>query len=328
MLFCFHLPFDLSTAAQGPGGGSQRDREPSPSVEGRALQTQIAASHGAALKGAVVEMFRMKIMLAGLLAMLALGSVASATASAELNGPWWRHPEGGKQVLYPEDKPQEIISENQSPFQLKSRIAGLVANIQCNKVTNKGFIWNSLHQGADKALVEFTECEMKSPCVTKEVKVEPVEVYTELMWKYGGKSTELKEAGQQKIYDAFAPIAEPKEVEPKGKGEFRSLFTNIKVGNTGCLGVYPVEAAGTKTTFRDQNQETHPIIWGTAAEVAPQNKDAKQGELIWKDPNVTILHHQEVPIEAKLLLGKEPAGLQGQIKVERTNGEEFGAFNE
>ncbi len=273
-------------------------------------------------------MSRIKIMLAGLLAMLIVGSVASAVASAAPDGPWFRHPEGGKQVKWPINEEQQIKSKNQggSPFILKSTISenNTPVTLECRQVNNKGNIWNGLHQGEDEAEVIFSECIMSSaPCAGEPITVEPTKVYTELMWKYSGVKKELEEqkAGQQKIYDVFASTAEP--VGGKAK------FTTIKIPAK-CIfgGSINVEAGGTAATFVDQHQVSHSVVWGTAAEVNPQNLDAKTGYLVWNIPNQKQLHHQGTIVQANLFLGTHTAELQGQIKIERNNEEEFGVFNE
>jgi hypothetical protein len=286
------------------------------------------------LKGAVVEMYRMKIMLVGLLAMLALGAVASATASAALpQGPWFYHREGTGQAKWGQNKEQPIESKNQGSFTLRGKVLGISVVIKCETVENTGFIWNGQHQGQDEAEVKFTKCFIVNPCAGTEVTVSSTKVYTELQWKYGGKQEELKEVGQQKIYDVFAPTTEPtqKELGEKGKGEFapRARFVTIEIP-VGCAvaGKFEVEAAGSLAIFEDQHQGLHKIIWGTAAETNPQNQDSKEPTLQWKFPNPTLFHHQETQTKAQLLFGGSPAELEGVIHIKRTNGEEFGAFNE
>lgn len=273
-------------------------------------------------------MFRFKVLLLSLLAVMAVGSVASTVASAALEGPWWRHPEGGKQVKWKLNEEHEVKSINEGGFQLKSIIAGSPATIQCNSAKDKGNIWNGLHQGEDNTEVTWGECSLLEPCKVTGVTVGETKAFTELMWKYRGEAKELTEVGQQKIYDTFAPTGTPEEVGA-GKGEFQAPFTkiNIPVG-TVCTGTLTVFARGPRTTFIDQNNEEHAIVWGTAALVEPQNADATAGHLTWLDPNIKELHHQATVIKPRLFLGTNPAELQGKIKVELTAGGEFGAFNE
>lgn len=272
-------------------------------------------------------MQRMKIMLLGVLAMLALSSVVSATASAELQGgPWFRHPEAGKQVKWPMNEEKEIKGVNQGGFILKSAIGEKTKTpitLECKEAKITGNIWNGLHQGEDESEVKFTSCTViSSPCAGEAVTVEPAKVFSELMWNHAKESKELKEVGQQKIYDAFAPTVEP-------NAEGKASFTTIKIPAKCVLGgSVKVEAEGSLAKFIDQHQVEHKIVWGTAAETAPQNQDASVGYLIWRTPNETKLHHQEKEVEAKLFLGTNAAELEGYLKVERNVAEEFGVYNE
>ncbi len=264
-------------------------------------------------------MNRIRMLFLSLLAVFAVSSVISATASAELQGPWWKQVKKGVQIKLELNKEQAVKGVNEGSFTLKSKLLGLKAVIKCETVLSEGNIWNGLHQGEDNAEVKFTKCVIIEPC-KEEAIVEPSKTFTELMWKYRGETKELNEVGAQKIYDVFAPTAEPKE----GK----ALFTIIKIPAGSCKGEFPVNAVGTPATFIDQNRVEHKIVWGTAALVEPQNEDAVAGHLNWIDPNVTKLHHQEKEIVAKLTLGPEPAELQGKVKVEENSAEPFGAFSE
>jgi hypothetical protein len=274
-------------------------------------------------------MSRMKALLLGLMAVMALSSVVSATASAELNGPWWKQEEGGAQFKLPQNKERQVKSINQTPFELRSNILGIKIIIKCNSVLDTGTIWNGLHQGEDETEAKFTQCSFAEPAKCNEantkIEVLPVRAYTELMWKYAGQKgneKELHEIGQQKIFDVFAPTEAP----TAGK----AIYTKIEIENAGaaCKGKFPVSATGTEQKFIDQNQVEHNIVWGTAAEVTPQNADLQVGTLKWTYPNVKTLHHQEKEVTAKLEFGAQPAELQGIIKVQENSMVPFGAWNE
>jgi hypothetical protein len=269
-------------------------------------------------------MLRIRAILLGLLAMLAVSAVASATASAELQGPWWRHIENSQQAKYALNAEQQLKAKNEGNFKLRSKIAGEKALIECLKVTSKGWLWDGLHQGENEAEeVKFTECTAKTPIVTctEGVTVGAVKnAYSELMWKYRGAPGELTEVGQQKIYDAFG-VAE--NTEHKFIYNVITLAAPCPIHET-----FPVVASGTKQVFQDQHQVEHEITWGTAALVEPQNEDQTKGFLTWTIPNQTKLHHQGKEVIATLKLGEQPAELEGKLAVELNNGERFGAFNE
>jgi hypothetical protein len=278
-------------------------------------------------EGKIKIMYRMKVMLVSLLAVFAVSSVVVSTASAALTGPWWKHIENSKQVKFVENKEQPLKASNAGlgNFKLKSKtvLLGTVL-IECQKATSTGFLWNGALQGEDESLVIFEECEAKGSLtgVCKGVIVENSKVYSELMWKYRGEAKELTEAGgQQKIFDAFAPTEPPTE----GKAKFTTI--TLPAGCTGA-GNYIVTAVGTEATFVDQKPTSHQIVWGTAAQVEPQNEDVTKGFLTWNTPNVTKLHHQEKEIVAKLQFAGQPAELEGKLAVELNNSEVFGAFNQ
>jgi hypothetical protein len=276
-------------------------------------------------------MSRVKILVLSLLAVCAVSSVVVATASAALQGPWYRHPEAKgsqKQIKYPYNEEQPFVAENEGAFTLKGKILGTRVVISCAKAASSGNIWDGLQQGEDNAKVEFTECTISEAVLCKGAKVlvSPAEVYSELQWKYAGTQKELTEVGQQKIYDVFAPTKEPEQKE----GVARAVFTEIEIPEKECKtlhGIFPVEAAGSLATFQDQHQVSHKIVWGTAAQVEPQNEDVVVGRLTWKIPNVTGLHHQESQTKAKLLFASEPAELEGTLKVALVSEEPFGAYN-
>jgi hypothetical protein len=270
-------------------------------------------------------MYRVKILFLSLLAVFAASSVASATASAELNGPWWKHFNCClEQVKFHENEEQALKVKNVANFKLVGTLLGEKVLIECTAVNGSGWLWNGLHQGEDEGTeVRFENCIAKT-LVLKECKVtvEPLKhVYSELMWKYRGEAKELKEAGgQQKIYDPFG-------IEANAEGKF--IFTRITtVTPCAVIETFPVTAAGTPATFFDQHEVAHQIKWGTAPVVEPQNEDVTQGFLTWTLPNVTRLHHQEKEVIAKLEFGGKPAELEGKLAVELNNGEKFGAFNE
>jgi hypothetical protein len=277
-------------------------------------------------------MYKVRILFLSLLAVMAVSSVVSSSASAVLQGPWWMKSSGAKQVKIEPKEELQIKSINEGTFTLKSRALLMNVTLECKTVENKGFIWNGPHQGRDEAEVKFSKCFMVAPCATHPFTVSVAKVVTELMWKYAGVSKELTEAGgQQKVHDVFAPKEPPEEFEP---GKFRQRFVTITIPAEAegkkCVinGEFPVYAVGSRAIWEDQGQKPREVIWGTAAQVEPQNKDARVVRLKWKFPNVKKLHVEEVPEEAKLQLGVEPAELEGTIKLEDEFGvAEFGAWD-
>jgi hypothetical protein len=290
-----------------------------------------------------VSMFKIRAGLLSLLIVLAIGAIAASSASAVVQGPWWEKLEGGKQVKIEAKNHLQIKSRNEQGkvFILKSKALGLRIVLECRRVTNKGSVWSGPHTGRDEAKVEWNECFVAAQsqlCPGFPIEVAATNVLTELMWKYEGNQKELSEAGGgQKIYDVFAPNEVIEEVTINGQKVLRSKFTTIKIptesGGKKCAaaGEFPVYAQGKRYQhWEDQKQPpaVHEVIWGTAALVEPQNEDKQVVKLVWTDPNVTKLHVQESPEEARLEFGVEPAELQGTIVTEAEEGlTEFGAWN-
>jgi hypothetical protein len=265
-----------------------------------------------------------RIMLLSLLSVVALGSAAS-TAAAELNGPSWRHPEAKgsqKQVKYPLNETELTRIENEGPFFFKSKALGIPLTFECKSLTsNNAGIFNGPHQGKGASVIEVKGCFLLKLCPEVEVEVEPLRVYSELQWKYAGDQKELKEAGQQKIYDVFIPLQE---------GSTSTLFTTITIPAAckSVSGEFNVEATGSPTLFVDENQHSRESVLGPAAQVEPQGRAQKILRLNWASPNVTELHHKTIQTKAGLTFAGNPMELEGKLKLERINEEEFGAFAE
>jgi hypothetical protein len=282
-------------------------------------------------------MSRMKIVLPGLLALMVVGSVASATALAAPDGPWFRHPVGGVQVKWPMNEHKEIEGENQGSFTFTFKVLNLPVTIKCATVATAGLVWNGAHQGHGESEVAFVNCVTTQLCAGSEVNLSTIKILSELQFKYAGKQSELNEQppNQQKIFDVFAPKEAPKQVELKPKGEKVARAVLLTFTFPAACGVgtepFPVEAAGTVATFENQRQEKQPVIWFAGAETWPQNQDAPEGTLQWKVPNTTEFHHQGVQTKAQLLFAGSPATLEGILHIKRAGvgaPEEFGVFKE
>jgi hypothetical protein len=241
--------------------------------------------------------------------------------------PVWMDLVAGENTIYPQNKEHQLKVKNEGSFKLKSKTA-LFGNIliECAKATGSGNLWDGVNYGEDNAVFIFAECEAKSSTAgtCKGVEVSSAKAYSELTWKYAGKSEELEElAGtpQQKIYDAFAPTAEPKE----GKAV---LLAIILPKSCTAAGEFSVTAGGTETTFVDQEGKSHSVVWGTAGLVEPQNENVVKNSINWAAPNVTILHQQDAQIKTTLDFAGSPAELEGKLAVELNNGEKFGSLYE
>jgi hypothetical protein len=289
------------------------------------------------VEGEAEGMFKIKVLLLGLLAVFAVSSMASTTASALLQGPWWLKQIEGKQVKIEQKEELQIKSSKigTAPFKIVSPLGG-GTEIKCEKVENKGWIWNGVKQGQDKEELKFTECTdvyVNCPFV-RTATLGQAKVVSELMWKYRGIPGELTEQGTQEIYDVFAPRAKIEEFAPN---RFRSAFLRVKVPafETCPAEEFELVAEGSKRKWQDQNidpktgqHETIEVVWGTAARVEPENKDQKVVTLNWLRPNVKVLHHQEVVNEALLQLGGAEAEIEGMLGLQdEFDKVEFGAWD-
>jgi hypothetical protein len=235
----------------------------------------------------------------------------------------WAHLVGGQSTLWPENETHEIKAENEGVFTLKGKISGSAVVFKCESAKAKGNIWDGSFQGEDLAKIEFGNCTISKAitCIGAKIEITPAEVYSELQWKYAGNTNELKEVGQQKIYDVLAPTAVPVE----GKQTLDKVTIKKEACET-INGEFPIEAVGTPATFVDQSGVGHKIIWGTAPLVEPQNTGETTNHLTWASPNITQLHHQGTQTKARLLFGGVQAELEGKLKVELNSAEAFGAF--
>lgn len=281
-------------------------------------------------------MYRMKILLLSLLAVFAVGSMASATASAALQGPWWMKRVGGLQFKIEPKEELQIKSDNFNPTLAPFRIVTQNNKIiECEIVLNKGWLWNGEHQGADEEALEFRNCFAIEP-ECKKARVakfgSQIKVRTELMWKYRGEKSELLEQGQQKIYDVFAPRETPKQYKLENRAPFFTIV--VPAAETCPEKVYTLWAEGKEAVWKNQQNKEFNVVWGTAALVEPQNQDTRFVTLNWIRPNVKQLHHQEKAVTAQLSLEdqneiQEGAEIEGKIYLEHEFGEiEFGAWDQ
>jgi hypothetical protein len=261
------------------------------------------------------------------LATMALGAIASSTASAAVEGPWWKQRKEPKaeQKFLKNTLPAEedkITNKNEGNFELSTKFLGSTITTVCELVESKGTIWNGENQGEDEDEVTFTKCFLSGTkgCV---LTVTPVKAVSEQMYKYESNKKELEEVGTQKMFVVF------------GTKEGAS-FTVLKFATTGC-GLFTGQKAEIKPTglkneaWTNQKGEKFKVTWGTAAEVSRENECELKPKLKWVKANVKLLHHQGKEAKAELQFAGEPAELVGTIAIlaETATGEkvELGDFS-
>jgi hypothetical protein len=199
-----------------------------------------------------VLMSKIKIIASTALALMVLGMVSSATASAAENENgmpfWWARPTGnqGKGTKLSEASLVQFKSSAQEA-KLKGKIVGVPVVLKCSLLA-KGSIYNNSNEGQVKVVSNFINCSegTKTPEECK-IKVNQVVTKAHLLWKWNGTKAQLVGPGSQRKLgqepDGLFLGEELENTEPKAE----SLFTEIIIENgTGkCL------ATGTFTVKGD-----------------------------------------------------------------------------
>jgi hypothetical protein len=145
--------------------------------------------------------YKVRLVLGGLIALLAVSSIISVSASAG-PGPFWLQ----KKVNDCCSAGWKITAQSPEKFQgksgrsiLKAKVNGVpFLEIICNKGRSGGIIYNNGLQGQMKISVSFTECVVVSlkGCTV----AEPIQFNANghLMWKWNGTTAQLNERPQEK----------------------------------------------------------------------------------------------------------------------------------
>jgi hypothetical protein len=142
---------------------------------------------------------RTRLVLAGLVALLALSSVMAAPVSAH-PGPFWRQRAVGNMT-----NGVKITQSAQEKFQSKGgrsvlAVPTLGVEIICLEAQNKGTIWNNKLQGQGKVQVAFHNCTVTGNGTNCKV-VEPIRfsAFLHLAWKWNGTEAQLAQGNQQEL---------------------------------------------------------------------------------------------------------------------------------
>jgi hypothetical protein len=180
-------------------------------------------------------MLKVRFGLLGLLMLLALGSVGSATASATA-GPFWHHRAKGEtgEGAKIEESAKEKVSGESASATLKGSAGGAAVEIKC-ALKSKGEIWNIANQGQGEFVNEFISCVLVGSSECKPVVTTSGPYVAHLMWKYQGQAKELENKNQTEQGQVWDITFVPKGVELIEKGGFKEekSFATIKFGK-GC----------------------------------------------------------------------------------------------
>ncbi len=187
---------------------------------------------------------RTKVLVFGLLALVLVGAVAGASASAS-PGPFWYHRPVGE-TLGSGVKVAASAPESFKGVGGEQRLLGTIGKeeveITASSVQVKGAISNNAFQGQVKLELIYNQPRLIKPtslastCVVKVGENNIVQVKGHLMWKYKKGGSELTEQGAagQKPEIVFTPkeIAQGATALPGG------VFTEIHFSTSGC-GLFP-----------------------------------------------------------------------------------------
>lgn len=253
--------------------------------------------------------------LLGLLAMLLVGSFA--TAAAEAQGPFWYHRakgESGKGLKITGQEP-EGVQGGGGPSTLAGSIGGQTIELESNQVQVKGIIYNNALQGQTKLTVIYIEPHVVNPanargCRVKINEQNQVKIYGHLAWKWDGSETQRKEQPQQQQRPDW--IFLPSELQ-QGATELPNLtfaaITTTAKGEGECNPLLQAQQAPVKGSVAAAIQPVNLGEWSNSQtqEILAGN----QKQHFWNGV-------ENVGVETKLTLSGGAATLTGKTKVETT----------
>lgn len=177
-------------------------------------------------------LFKVRLLVLGLLSVMVVGAVASTSALAE-PGPFWHHsvPGSGKDDGKIEQKEPEQYTGIVTQSEFVGKIGGTELKLK-GEAQESGGVWNAPDQGQAKIQVKFFNVVANNIAgCTAEVKV-PQDYLVHLMWKYRGLPKELenrpqKEQGQE--WDGLV-LPQQSKLSPKGP-EGKNIFAVITLGS-------------------------------------------------------------------------------------------------
>jgi hypothetical protein len=184
-------------------------------------------------------LFKVRLLVMGLLAVMALGMVASTAASAR-PGPFWWHRNAAKEgegVKLAENAIEQGKGESKETT-FSTKVGGTPLTL-AGQIKVKVDIWNVPQQGQIKIQVQFDEVhptELPNCNVTVTV---PHDYYGHLMWKYRGNKKELEQGpvgGQETVQGQEWDIAILPQQTVLGNHGFegKNVFAELKFASTNC----------------------------------------------------------------------------------------------
>jgi hypothetical protein len=157
---------------------------------------------------------RTRLVLAGLVALLALSSVMAAPVSASPGPFWHQRPAGttGNGVKITQSAQEKFLSKGGTSVLTTGGAVNIT--ITCAEVQNKGTIWNNKLQGQGKLQVQFTKCKTIGNGAGCTV-AEPIKfsTYFHLAWKWNGEAKQLEQGNQEALGQKVDILFTPKEIQ-------------------------------------------------------------------------------------------------------------------
>ncbi len=227
-----------------------------------------------------MSVIKPRAWLLGMLAMLLVGSFA--TASAEAQGPFWYHRKANSQqvkgVKISGQNP-EVVQGQGTEQKLKSKISNIAVEIVSKQLQVKGIIYNNSQQGQAKLTLVYIEPELVQPegnkCKVTVGEQNTVKIYGHQAWTWDGTTTQLEKQKQQPEQKPDW-IFLPGEIQQEATELPKSQFTNITITNgaEACgllVGKYEVTGAASAEVEPPNENE-----WGTTETQKIIEKGAKQ----------------------------------------------------
>ena len=180
-------------------------------------------------------LIKVRLVVLGLLSVMAFGAVASTVALAS-PGPFWWHRNNSKEgagVKLAEGSTEQYKGAGETTV-FKSEEGGVKFTL-AGETQVKGDIWNEPNQGQIKAQVTFPKVKVTSPAELTSCKVKvtvPVDYVGHLMWKYRGNKEELSQEGTQESHgqkwDVVLYPANTKFTLKEGELSEKNTFAEIK----------------------------------------------------------------------------------------------------
>jgi hypothetical protein len=264
-----------------------------------------------------VSVFKLRVGLLGLLAVVLLGAFSAAPALAE-GGPYCWHREIGEKLKgskITEAAPEEIAGSGDAQ-RFEIRIAGQAIIMDSEKVQVKGIIYNNLDQCQAKVSLTYSEPKLEGFEKTCEVKINGtnvVKLFGHQAWKWNGTKVQLEEKSQALQHRdwIFLPVELQQGATGLPTGTLEAITITSKPGFT-CLLAMPqvkVEGSATVEGFANPQKTLGDQNLGEFAVVEELRSLGGEGaQHFWNGTRF-------VGVQTGLKFGGEPAKYVGKFEV-------------